>query len=177
MYVFNRVVITVRAAPAVGEDASGILFCVFLNFFSGRRVDGGPALIAGAVLRCGTAGLLRRNRTLMLALRTHRGRLPFLGLASVRGLVLDGQPSKKTALARAAIMRVSRVDSVNVAYLERSFCHDSVAYMVTRARLKSMALPVDSSRESHKPGVAENFTMLTQSPARRKAVPLGRSQP
>ena len=141
MYVFNRVVITVRAAPAVGEDASGILFCVFLNFFSGRRVDGGPALIAGAVLRCGTAGLLRRNRTLMLALRTHRGRLPFLGLASVRGLVLDGQPSKKTALARAAIMRVSRVDSVNVAYLERSFCHDFVAFMAsTRPAKKAMAL-------------------------------------
>ena len=84
---------------------------------------------------------------------------------------------KNKALARAAVMLVSRVDSVNVAYLERSFCHDSVAFMVTRARLKSMALPVDSSRESHKPGVAENFTMLTQSPARRKAVPLGRSQP
>ena len=90
---------------------------------------------------------------------------------------LDGQPSKKTALARAAVMLVSRVDSVNVAYLERSFCHDSVAFMVTRARLKSMALPVDSSRESHKPGVAENFTMLTQSPARPTAAHLYRSQP
>ena len=46
----------------------------------------GAALIAGAVLRCGTAGLRRGQRALMLALWTHRIRV--LPIASVRGLVL-----------------------------------------------------------------------------------------